>query len=76
MTAGLLVPDAWSEAIIEGVIADRAAKHEAVVLLDGYPRTEVAAQHVLSLSSRLQIPIIRVIHLSVSKKEMHRRALG
>ena len=76
VTAGLLVPDAWSEAIIEGVIAGRAAKHEAVVLLDGYPRTEVAAQHVLSLSSRLQIPIIRVIHLSVSKKEMHRRALG
>jgi adenylate kinase family enzyme len=76
VTAGLLVPDAWSEAIIEGVIADCASKHEAVVLLDGYPRTEAAAQHVLSLSSRLTIPIIRVIHLSVSKKEMHRRALG
>jgi adenylate kinase family enzyme len=76
VTAGLLVPDAWSEAIIEGVIADCASKHEAVVLLDGYPRTEAAAQHVLSLSSRLAIPIIRVIHLSVSKKEMHRRALG
>jgi len=76
VTAGLLVPDAWSEAIIEGVIADRASKHEAVVLLDGYPRTEIAAQHVLSLSGRLAIPIIRVVHLSVSKKEMHRRALG
>jgi len=76
VTAGLLVPDAWSEAIIEGVIADRASKHEAVLLLDGYPRTEVAAQHVLSLSTRLAIPIIRVVHLSVSKKEMHRRALG
>jgi len=76
VTAGLLVPDAWSEAIIEGVIADRASKHEAVLLLDGYPRTEIAAQHVLSLSARLAIPIIRVVHLSVSKKEMHRRALG
>ena len=76
VTAGLLVPDAWSEAIIEGVIADRASKHEAVLLLDGYPRTEIAAQHVLSLSARRAIPIIRVVHLSVSKKEMHRRALG
>ncbi|MEE2829425.1 MAG: nucleoside monophosphate kinase [Myxococcota bacterium] len=74
--AGLLVPDAWSEAIIEGVIAERASKHESVILLDGYPRTEIAAQHVLSLSQRLNIPIIRVIHLSVAKKEMHRRALG
>ncbi len=76
VTAGLLVPDAWSERIIEGTIAERASHHESVILLDGYPRTEVAAQHVLDLSSRLAIPIIKVIHLSVSKREMHRRALG
>jgi len=76
VTAGLLVPDAWSEHIIEGTIAERAAHHEAVILLDGYPRTEIAAQHVLDLSGRLNIPIIKVIHLSVAKKEMHRRALG
>jgi adenylate kinase family enzyme len=74
--SGLLVPDAWSEGIIEGVIADLARQHEAVIILDGYPRTEAAARHVLSLSERLEIPIIKVLHLSVSKKEMHRRALG
>jgi len=76
VTAGLLVPDAWSEQIIEGVIADRASRHRAVILLDGYPRTEVAARHVLDLTRRLEIPIIKVLHLSVSKNEMHRRALG
>ena len=74
--AGLLVPDAWSEHIIEGVIAARAEPSEAVILLDGYPRTEVAARHVLDLCARLDLPIIRVVHLSVSKREMHRRALG
>lgn len=76
VVAGLLVPDAWSERIIEGTIADRASRQEAVVVLDGYPRTEIAAQHVLDLTSRLEIPIIKVVHLSVSKREMHRRALG
>ncbi len=76
VSAGLLVPDEWSERIIEGVLADRAGRHEAVILLDGYPRTEVAARHVLSLSERLDIPIIKVVHLSVSKKEMQYRALG
>lgn len=76
VTCGLLVPDAWSEGIIEGVIADLATQHESIILLDGYPRTEVAARHVLDLSERHRIPIIKVIHLSVSKREMHRRALG
>ena len=73
---GLLVPDAWSEHIIEGVISERATRHEAVLLLDGYPRTEVAAQHVLDMTRRLGIPIIKVVHLSVSKTAMHRRAHG
>jgi len=76
VTAGLLVPDAWSEHIIEGVITERASQHEAVIILDGYPRTEAAARHVLALSDRLDIPIIKVIHLSVSKTEMQNRALG
>ena len=76
VSSGLLVPDEWSEQIIEGVLADRAGRHEAVILLDGYPRTEAAARHVLSLSERLDIPIIKVVHLSVSKKEMQNRALG
>jgi adenylate kinase family enzyme len=76
VTAGLLVPDVWSENIIEGVIAGRAAHAEAVILLDGYPRTEVAAHHVLDLCARHDIPIIKVVHLSVSRHEMERRALG
>ncbi len=76
VNAGLLVPDRWSENIIEGVITERAGRHESVILLDGYPRTEAAARHVLSLSDRLNIPVIKALHLSVSKSEMERRALG
>jgi len=76
VTDGLLVPDRWSEHIIEGTIADRAAQAESIVILDGYPRTEIAAQHVLDLTERIDLPIIKVVHLSVSKNEMHRRALG
>jgi len=76
VSAGLLVPDEWSERIIEGVLADRAGRHEAVILLDGYPRTEAAARHVLRMSEELDIPIIKVVHLSVSKTEMQNRALG
>ncbi|MCO4772144.1 MAG: nucleoside monophosphate kinase [Deltaproteobacteria bacterium] len=77
VTSGLLVPDAWSEAILEGTIGEKAAgATSGIILLDGYPRTEVAARHVLALSERLDIPLIKVIHLSVSKREMHRRALG
>ena len=76
VTSGLLVPDHWSERIIEGSIAEASNRDNGIVLLDGYPRTEVAARHVLGLSERLDVPIIKVIHLSVSKREMHRRALG
>ena len=76
VTDGLLVPDAWSERVLEGVIAARAARPEALILLDGYPRTEAAARHLLDLSARLALPILRVIHLSISKREMHQRALG
>ena len=76
VTSGLLVPDAWSEAILEAAIGEAAGGVSGIILLDGYPRTEVAARHVLELSERLDVPIIKVIHLSVSKREMHRRALG
>lgn len=76
VTAGLLVPDEWSESVLEGEIAARAARAEALILLDGYPRTEAAARHVLDLSARLGLEIIKVIHLSISKREMHHRALG
>jgi len=76
VTSGLLVPDKWSESVLEGTIGEKAAGPSGIILLDGYPRTEVAARHVLALSDRLSIPIIKVIHLSVSKREMHRRALG
>ena len=76
VTSGLLVPDAWSEAILEGTIGEVAQGDSGIILLDGYPRTEVASRHTLALSERLDIPIIKVIHLSVSKREMHRRALG
>ena len=76
VTEGLLVPDAWSEAIIDGTIEERAQGENTVVLLDGYPRTEIAARHILRVTERLSLPILKILHLSVSKREMHRRALG
>lgn len=73
VTGGLLVPDAWSERILEDAIA---ARRDELVLLDGYPRTEPAARHVLELAKRLGAPILQVIHLSITKREMLNRALG
>ena len=76
VTTGLIAPDEWSERIVEETIGVAASGENGVVLLDGYPRTEVASRHVLKLAQRFELPIIKVIHLSVSKREMHRRALG
>ena len=76
VTTGLIAPDAWSERVVEETIGSAASGENGVVLLDGYPRTEAAAGHVLQLAERFSLPIIKVIHLSVSKREMHRRALG
>ena len=46
----------------------------AAFILDGYPRTVAAARHLLSYFAKADIPVIKLLHLSISKQEMLLRA--
>ena len=73
-TRGLLVPNRWTQALIEahlGGLPDLATKP---FLLDGYPRTRSAATHLLEALHALGVPMLKVLHLSISKQEMLHRA--
>ena len=73
-TRGLLVPNRWTQALIEahlGGLPDLATKP---FLLDGYPRTRSAAEHLLQALHALGVPMLKVLHLSISKQEMLHRA--
>jgi len=43
-------------------------------ILDGYPRTVAAAEHLLGYLNKENIPVLKVLHLSISKAEMRARA--
>ena len=43
-------------------------------ILDGYPRTVAAARHLLSFLRSVEVPVLKVLHLSISKAEMTARA--
>jgi len=73
-TRGLLVPNRWTQALIEahlGRLPDLATRP---FLLDGYPRTRSAAEHLLEALHALGVPMLKVLHLSISKQEMLHRA--
>lgn len=73
---GLLVPDRWTQSFIAAHIEhDARFKHEAFII-DGYPRTVAAAEHLLGFLNEQGIPVIKVLHLSISKQEMITRASG
>lgn len=76
VTEGLLVPDEWTINIINATFEDSKAYQNEIFILDGYPRTIKAAEELLKTFSKFSIPIIKVIHLSISKDEMINRALG
>lgn len=73
---GLLVPDAWTQAIIEHQLAYTPALSLQPWSMDGYPRRIGAAQHLLQTLERLQIPVWAVVHLEVSEAEAMRRLLA
>jgi adenylate kinase family enzyme len=73
---GLLVPDEWTINIINATFEDSEEFQKEIFILDGYPRTTKAAEELLNTFVRFNIPIIKVIHLSISKDEMIKRALG
>lgn len=71
---GLLVPNRWTQEFISAHIEHTPALREQPFILDGYPRTVAAAQHLLGCLERVSIPVIKVLHLSISKQEMLSRA--
>ncbi len=71
---GLLVPKEWTNNILEATFRENEKLRNALFLLDGYPRTIEASRHMLDLFSKLNIPVIKIVHLSITKSEMLRRA--
>ena len=73
---GLLVPNRWTQDFIAAHIEHSPTLRHSPFILDGYPRTVKAAKHLLEFLDRLNIPVIKVLHLSISRQEMLSRALG
>lgn len=71
---GLLVPNRWTQEFIAAHIEHNPELRKKTFILDGYPRTVTAAQHLLNCLDRMDIPVIKVLHLSISKQEMISRA--
>ena len=73
---GLLVPDRWTQSFIAAHIEHEARFRHEPFIIDGYPRTVAAAEHLLGFLDSQGIPVIKVLHLSISKQEMISRASG
>lgn len=73
---GLLVPDRWTQSFIAAHIEHEKRFQTEPFIIDGYPRTVAAAEHLLGFLNQQGIPVIRVLHLSISKQEMISRAAG
>lgn len=73
---GLLIPDEWTEQIMDAAIENSTELHKCIFILDGYPRTITAAKKLLKTFKNTEIPIIKVLHLSITKHEMINRALN
>jgi adenylate kinase family enzyme len=73
---GLLVPDRWTQDFIAAHIEHTPGLKNSPFILDGYPRTVKAAKHLLEFLRAQNIPVIKVLHMSISKQEMILRAKG
>lgn len=73
---GLLIPDEWTEKIIGALLENSPELHKSIFILDGYPRTIDAAEYLLKILERLNIPVIKVLHLFITKEQMKVRALN
>ncbi|TXR51487.1 adenylate kinase family protein [Reinekea thalattae] len=71
---GLLVPNRWTENFVAAHIEQARATREETFILDGYPRTVRAAEHLLGFLESMDIPVLAVMHLSISRQEMMSRA--
>jgi adenylate kinase len=73
---GWLIPDSWTELIIEFELIHKPALHTQAWILDGYPRRIEAARHLLESLGKLEIPVLAVIHLKISLAQMQTRLLA
>lgn len=78
---GLLIPNRWTQdliaAAIDGILGtgkDATDNYDTPFILDGYPRTVAAATHLLGYLRSVDVPVLKVLHLSISKAEMSARA--
>ncbi len=79
---GLLIPNRWTQDLISAEIdtilqtknSDNTDGYHLPFILDGYPRTVAAAEHLLGYLSSVNVPVLKVLHLSISKAEMRTRA--
>lgn len=74
VTRGLLVPNRWTHLLIESKIDRVLEESDGPLILDGYPRTVSAAEHLVSFLKLRSVSIAKVFHLSISKQEMLSRA--
>ena len=73
---GLLIPDEWTERLIDALVFASERLRNGIFILDGYPRTPLAAQKLLRTFDKANIPVIKILHLSITKEQMKRRALN
>ncbi len=73
LQTGLLIPDMWTQSIVENELAHISPK--LLWAFDGYPRSPAAATHLLEALKQQQIPCLGVVHLELDFLEMQRRLL-
>jgi adenylate kinase family enzyme len=71
---GLLIPDEWTVNIINALLEGSPELHKGIFILDGYPRTVLAAESLLRTFNKLDISVIKVLHLFITKEQMNTRA--
>jgi adenylate kinase family enzyme len=73
---GLLIPDSWTQFVIEHELANRPELLTEAWVIDGYPRRINAAEHLLATLKTLEISVLAAIHLKISLSQMQQRLLA
>jgi adenylate kinase family enzyme len=73
---GLLIPNAWTNFVIERELERRRELRTQTWVIDGYPRRIPAAQQLLEHLRKLEIPVLGAVHLQLSLEEMTTRLLA
>lgn len=74
INTGLLIPDAWTQSIVENELA--GISPDLRWAFDGYPRSPAAATHLLEALRQQKIPCLGAVHLELDFLEMQRRLLA